>query len=249
MSTPARGEIVVLDDAPSLANEAAERFISIGNAAIAANRRFTVALSGGSTPIAMYRLLASAEMRARIDWSRVHVFWSDERFVPSSDPDSLLGVARQALLSQVPIPESNIHPWQTTGVTPELSADMFQQFLTSFFGGGIPRFDLILLGMGPDGHTASLFPGQPESMSPGERLAIAVHDAPKPPPTRLSFTYRLINNAASVVILAGGADKAGTLQAVLQGPDSVVQLPVQGVHPKNGHLLWLIDAAAAARLN
>ena len=148
----------------------------------------------------------------------------------------------------VPIPAANIFPIPTIGGTPEAAASAYEETLTAAFGAELPRFDLILLGIGPDGHTASLFPGQPEVVRPSAALAVAVHNAPKPPPVRITCTYTLINAAANVLFVVAGADKAGALRAVLRDPADVARLPAQGVRPKQGALVWLVDAAVAKEL-
>ncbi len=213
-----RGDLVVLPDPAALADEGARRFGALAQAATQAGGRFTVALSGGSTPRALYERLARPPLSAAVDWGNVHIFWGDERFVPPDDPESCFRMAREALLDHVPIPAANIYPVPTVGGAPEVAASAYAETVVALFGAETPRFDLILLGMGPDGHTASLFPGHPEVVAPSGALVVAVHDAPKPPPTRISFTYRLLNGAANVVFLVAGADKAATLRAVAPWP-------------------------------
>lgn len=242
-----RGRRVILPNATALAEHAAEDFVTQARTAIEERGRFSVGLAGGTTPRRMYELLTQPVYRDRVDWNNVHVFWSDERYVPPDDPESNFRLARAALLDYVAIPAANIYLTPTVGSTPEAAAQAYQATLTAFFGNA-PRFDLILLGMGPDGHTASLFPGKPEVTASGDAFVIAVHDAPKPPPTRLSFTLRLINAAAHVMFLVAGSDKAATLHDVLAGSVDPLRLPVQGVRPSNGTLTWLLDAAAAQEL-
>jgi 6-phosphogluconolactonase len=241
-----RGELVVLPDPAALAEEGARRFVALAGAAIKQHEGFYVALSGGSTPRALHERLAR-QHRGDVDWERVFVFWGDERYVPPDDAESCYRMARETLLDHVPIPAANIFLVPTVGSTPEAAARAYAETLTAALG-ATPRFDLVFLGMGPDGHTASLFPGQPEVRAPSGELVVAVHDAPKPPPTRLSCTYRVLNAAANVVFLVGGADKAAALRDVLRGPPDVARLPAQGVRPEAGALAWLVDAAAASRL-
>ncbi|HEX5689297.1 MAG TPA: 6-phosphogluconolactonase [Roseiflexaceae bacterium] len=247
MNAPERGEIVVRADQAALAEEAARAFVTLANTAIAEHGRFRVALSGGSTPRALHQRLAGQYHRA-IEWERVEIFWGDERFVPPDDPESSFLMARETLLAHVPIPAAHIFPYATVGGTPEAAAHAYAETLKARFGDELPRFDLILLGIGPDGHTASLFPGHPEVVAPSDALVVAVHDAPKPPPDRLTFTLRLINAAANVIVLVGGADKAATLRDVLRGAHDIARLPAQGVRPERGTLTWLVDAAAAQQL-
>jgi 6-phosphogluconolactonase len=249
MTEHERGDLVILPDPAALADEAARRFVALAQAAVADQGRFTVALSGGSTPRALYERLAQSPLNEAIDWANVHIFWGDERMVPPDDIESSYRMARETLLAHVAIPAANIYPVPTIGGTPEAAASAYEETITAVFGTDAPRFDLILLGIGPDGHTASLFPGQPEVVRPSAALAVAVHNAPKPPPTRVTFTYTLINAAANVLFVVSGADKVAALQAVLRGPVDVARLPAQGVRPKQGALVWLVDAAVAKNLS
>ena len=248
MTEPERGDLVILPDPAALAEEVARRFVELAQAAVADHGRFTVALSGGSTPRALYQLLAQPPLSEAVDWANVHVYWGDERMVPPDDPESSYRMARETLLAHVPIPAANIYPAPTVGGTAEAAASAYQETLTATFGSGSPRFDLILLGIGPDGHTASLFPGQPEVVRPSNALVAAVHNAPKPPPARITFTYELINAAANVLFVVSGDDKAAALREVLRGPADPARLPAQGVRPKNGALVWLVDAAVGGSL-
>lgn len=238
-------EIKILPDKPALAAEAARRFVLLAQAAVAENGRFTVALSGGSTPRTLHQLLAQPPLRDQVPWQKVFVFWGDERFVPPDDADSSYLMARETLLDHVPIPPQNIHPVPTVDITPETAAQQYTSTLQSLFGESVPRFDLILLGMGPDGHTASLFPGHPEVVKPGDKLVAVVFDSPKPPPTRLTFTYQLLNAAKNVIFLVAGADKAAMVRQVLVGGTAVVPPPASLVQPANGKLTWLLDMSAA----
>jgi 6-phosphogluconolactonase len=241
-----QGELVVLPDAAALAEEAAQRFVALSSAAIAEHGRFRVALSGGSTPRAMHERLA--QHHSEVDWERVDLFWGDERYVPPDDPESSYRMARETLLAHVPIPAANIYPIPTVGSTPEAAAQAYAENLTAVFGAELPRFDLILLGIGSDGHTASLFPGHLEAVAPSNALVTAVYGAPKPPPTRLTFTYQVLNAAANVIFVVAGADKAAALREVLYGPEDMARLPAQGVRPTAGALTWLVDAAAAKEI-
>lgn len=248
MSATNRGEIIILKDTAALAEAAADRFVTLAAKAISTSGRFSVALSGGTTPRLMHQLLAQPPLKDEVDWGKVYVFWSDERFVASDHPDSNYLMARDTLLAHVPIPTSNIYIVPTIGLTPEAAAKEYANSLTAFAGSDTPCLDLILLGMGPDGHTASLFPGFPQVQKPGNELVVAVHNSPKPPPTRLTFTYKVINSAANIILLIGGADKASTLKSVFRDPNDPVKLPVQGVRPDNGRAVWLVDEKAAQQL-
>jgi len=222
---------------------------------MARHGRFSVALSGGSTPRALYSLLATDEFVARVDWSRLHVFWGDERCVPPDHPESNYGMARQALLDHVRIPLSNIHriPCERE---PRLAAAAYEQTLRAWFSGGsagrrvrereTPRFDLILLGMGEDGHTASLFPG---AAALGERTRwVVACQVIALGAWRVTLTPIVINAAAHVMFLVSGAHKAERLRQVLAGPYRPDELPAQIVRPTRGRLVWLVDKAAASAL-
>jgi 6-phosphogluconolactonase len=248
MSANERGELVVLADPAALAEEAARRFVALAGAAIKDHGRCRVALAGGSTPRALHERLAR-QHRGEVDWEKVEIFWSDERYVPPDDPESVFRMARETLLDHVSIPAAHIFPIPTVGGTPEAAAQAYAETLAATFGVALPRFDLIFLGMGSDGHTASLFPGHAEVVAPSGELVVAVHGAPKPPPTRLTSTYKLLNAAAQVIFLVAGGDKMATLRATLRGPDDVARLPAQGVRPTAGALTWLVDAAAAGELS
>lgn len=248
MTEHERGELIVLPDSAALAEDAARRFVALAQAAIADHGRFMVALSGGSTPRALYQRLAQSPLSESVDWANVHVFWGDERMVPPDDSESSYRMARETLLAHVSIPAAHIYPVPTVGGTAEAAAIAYEETLIAVFGADLPRFDLILLGIGPDGHTASLFPGQPEVVRPSAALAVAVHNAPKPPPLRVSFTFTLINAAANVLFVVAGADKAAALREVLRGSLDVARLPAQGVRPTQGMLVWLVEAAVAKEL-
>jgi 6-phosphogluconolactonase len=247
MNVSERSELMVLADTAALAEEAARRFVALADAAIAERGRFRVALSGGNTPRAMHERLVQ-QYHDDVDWSRVEIYWGDERFVPPDDPESVFRMARETLLDHVPIPAANIFPIPTVGSTPEAAANAYAETLMAAFGAPIPNFDLIFLGMGPDGHTASLFPGHPEVVAPSDRLVVAVHNAPKPPPIRITGTFKLLNSAAQVIFLVAGTDKAATLHTVLRGRQDVADFPAQGVRPAAGALTWLVDAAGGQEI-
>ena len=239
-------KIVSLADSEAVAQAAAAHVVMLAQAAIAQHGRFSLALAGGSTPKALYQLLVQPPFREQIAWDKTVLFWSDERFVAPDDPDSNFLLAREALLDQIEIPAANIFPVPTVGGTPEAAAAAYAETISALFEGP-PRFDLILLGIGPDGHTASLFPGHPEVAAPPQPLVIAVYDSPKPPPTRISFTLPLINDA-NVLVLATGAEKADAVRRCLQ-PQPGEDVPPAGlVRPSGGELVWMIDAAAGREL-
>jgi 6-phosphogluconolactonase len=183
-----------------------------------------------------------------ITWEKVEVFFGDERFVAPDDPQSNLRMARETLLSRVPIFDENIHPFPTVGVTPEEAAKRYDRTLRSRFESAPVAFDLVLLGLGPDAHTASLFPGDSRLGSPSEALTAAVHHAPKAPPTRLTLTLRAINGAREILFLVSGGSKADAVRSVFCEPSDPLQRPAQGVNPSSGKVLWLLDQDAARGL-
>jgi 6-phosphogluconolactonase len=237
-------EIRTCPDAASLARAAAEHFVTLAAAAIAARGQFVVALSGGSTPRTSYALLASHQFAQRVDWPRVHVFWGDERCVPPDHPESNYRMAREALLDRVPIPTENVHRMRGE-LPPDQAATAYQAELEAALGAG-GRFDLILLGMGADGHTASLFPGT-TALHEQTRWVVA-HYVDKLSAWRVTLTPVAINAAAHVIFIVSGAGKAERLPEVLAGPYQPDILPAQIVRPADGRLLWLVDAAAAVHL-
>jgi 6-phosphogluconolactonase len=233
--------VQLFPDLPALSQAAAQLFIACAEQAIAARGRFLVALSGGGTPTAAYRLLAAAPIR----WPRVHVFWGDERCVPVSDPGNSYAQAREVLLAHVPIPADNVHRVESE-LEPAAAARTYAATLRRF-GVPWPRFDLILLGMGDDGHTASLFPNSPVDESEPV-IAVTAHYQDRPA-NRVSLTPRVINDARQVVFLVSGQSKSETLAGVLMGEYHPEVLPAQRIRPRDGTLTWLVDAAAGSKLN
>jgi 6-phosphogluconolactonase len=245
IGTVMESEIVVLPDLDTLAHEAAGRFVELAREAIGSRGRFSVALSGGSTPGALYRLLAEKPYRKQIPWEQVHLFWGDERCVPPKDPDSNFRLADEALISHVPIPADHVHrvlgEW-----APADAAGAYERELHDYFCGPQPRFDLVLLGLGSDGHMASLCPNSP-SLDETERLVVAVEAHYQDRPAcRVTLTLPAINSARQVWFLVTGDSKAEIVQAVLMGHAG--QLPAQRVQPRAGQLTWLLDSAAAGGL-
>jgi 6-phosphogluconolactonase len=237
--------IEVLPTPAALTVAAAERFVASAAAAIQATGRFVVALSGGSTPKMLFALLASATYAGRVDWACVHVFWGDERCVPPDDPSSNYRMAKEALLDHVPIPPAQVHRMRGED-EPLAAAAAYQWDLRATLADAGGRFDLVLLGMGDNGHTASLFPGL-LAVRETERQVVAEH-VPEVGMWRLTLTPVAINDAAEVLFLVSGAGKAAMLQQVLEGPYHPEALPAQVVAPRDGRLVWMVDAAAAARL-
>jgi len=238
-------KIVVLPDSEALAREAARRFQRLAIQAMAERGRFSAALSGGSTPGALYRLLAGESYGEQIPWEGVHLFWGDERCVPPDDPGSNYRLAHEKLISCVPIPPGNVHRVRGE-LQPEAAAGDYADALRVFFDAPWPRFDLILLGLGADGHTASLFPGS-DALAERERAVVATTAQYEDRPThRVTLTLPALNAARQVLFLVREATKAEIVQSVLQGGEE--RYPAQRVRPVEGGLTWLLDAAAASRL-
>ena len=196
----------------------------------------------------MFNLLAT-NARTSLPWDRMFFFWGDERHVPPTDVDSNYRMADEAMLSKVPVPAGNVFRIPTENPDAAAAAEAYEQTLRKFFAlepGAIPRFDLILLGLGPDGHTASLFPGT-AALHEKSRLVVA-NWVEKLKTSRLSFTFPVLNAAACVAFLVSGTDKAAALHSVLESDAPGEQYPAKLVHPTNGKLLWLIDRAAASQL-
>jgi 6-phosphogluconolactonase len=247
MEKPVR-EVEILADSQSLALRAVRSFVEMAQEADRKGCPFTVALPGGSTPRQMYTLLAEAPFTGQIPWRLVHIFWGDERCVPPEHADSNYRMVQEPLIRHVPIPMENIH--RIHGEIPACqAAEVYEGELRKFFGTSIPRFDLILLGLGDDGHTASLFPGD-LALQESTLWALPVtHNMPPPPVVdRVTLTLPVLNAAAAVIFLVSGAGKAGRLAQVLQGARLPVLLPAQMVNPVEGRLLWLADRDAAGQL-
>src|ERR1700694_1427836 len=243
---PGPPRIFTLDTPQHLAEQAALEFQVRANAAIQEAGRFAAVLSGGSTPATMMKELATPEHAPLVDWSRVHVFWSDERCVLPNDEHSNFAMANAALLSCVPIPAENIHRMQGE-LDPREAADAYDRLLRKFFGAET-AFDLTYLGLGPDGHTASLFPNT-EALDVKDRNCVA-NRAPGHvvSPWRLTLTYPAINASKAVIFLVQGKEKADIVARVLEGTRDVRQLPAQDIAPR-GTLTWFLDEAAAAKLS
>jgi 6-phosphogluconolactonase len=233
------GHIEIFPDPLALAHYAAEWMT---RAALAAPGPYRVSLSGGSTPKKLYGLLASDEFRTRFPWSRVSWYWGDERFVPHDHPDSNYRMAREAMLANVPVPSENIHPIPTDG-TPDDAAGRYERTLQEAYGAITldarrPLFDLMLLGLGPDGHTASLLPGEPVLNERKRWVAAVSHGRPE---VRITLTYPAIESSRRVAFLVAGEEKATIFSAIRAGDN---QLPAARVRPV-GELFWFVDRAAA----
>ncbi|MEW5871241.1 MAG: 6-phosphogluconolactonase [Chloroflexota bacterium] len=246
-------EKLVYPDAQSLARATADHFVTQARRAIQQRGRFSVALAGGSTPKAAYTLLTHPEYSSQLAWQQIHIFWGDERCVPPDHLDSNYRMAWEALLRHVPLPPQNIHRMPGE-LPPHQAAEAYQVELSGFFAFPASArqhqtFDLVLLGLGPDGHTASLFPGSP-ALEQTDRWVTAVEHRHPPAPLvdRLTLTLPAINAAAQIVFLVSGAGKAGILAQVLAPPQGEPRLPAQRVQPASGELLWLLDEAACQDL-
>ena len=242
-------EIIVCADVNSLYERAAAILVEEAVGAIAARGRFMIALSGGSTPHGLYRLLASADWRDRIDWGRVHVFWGDERFVPHTSSESNYGMAWSTLLSQVAIPRAGIHAVPTDLATAEDAAATYEETIREVFclpAQEIPQLDLVLLGLGADGHTASLFPHSGPLRHEARWVVAGYIEAVQA--YRITMTPLLLNRARAILFLVAGNEKAEAVRGVLVGGYNPDRLPAQLISPLCGSLRWLLDRPAARRI-
>lgn len=236
-------EIIVCRDALELSRKAAAQFVDLAHHAIGAGGRFSVALSGGSTPKALYALLAQDEFSSRLDWPRIHLFWGDERCVAPQHADSNFRMVNEALLDKITIPAENIHR-MAGEKKPEVAAAEYENDLGTFFKStDLPRFDLILLGLGEDGHTASLFPGS-AALHETQHWVSTVY-AERLKAYRLTLTFPVINGAGQIMFLVSGASKRAIVKHLLGASGEPDSLPAAQVFPKNGKLTWLITADAA----
>ena len=247
----AKREVWILPDAAAIARRAAELFVQAAREAAATSDSFTVALSGGSTPKSLYSLLADdAGLRAQLPWEKTHFFFGDERHVPPDHADSNFRMANEALFSKALVKPSRITRIKGEYADTEKAALEYEQALRGYFimkKGELPRFDLVLLGMGDEGHTLSLFPGTKALHAPPDRMVVR-NWVGKLYAERITLTAPAINQANQVIFLVTRADKAPALKAVLEGPYEPEQLPAQLIQPAHGKLLWLVDKAAGALL-
>ena len=239
-------QLLVLDNPADVARAAARRFVEIARTAIEGRGLFSVALSGGSTPQRAYELLAGDDNRENLDWTKAHIFFGDERCVPPDDAESNYRMANEAMLSRLAIPPQNIHRINGVGDA-RANARLYEDELRTFFNDAAwPRFDLVLLGMGDDGHTASLFPGT--EVLREEQAWVAAVWVEKFQAFRITLTAPAINHAAYILFLVTGENKAARLAEVFDPQAGNERLPVQLIHPPNGSIEWLVDVAAANRL-
>src|SRR5687768_4014525 len=237
----------VFDTAEQVADAAARQFIELANSATTNRGRFAVALAGGNTPRRMYDLLAEDQLRNRVDWAAVHLFFGDERCVPRDHPDSNYRMVREALISRVDVPDANVYPINGDA-EPATNAALYETNLREFFPEALaPVFDMVLLGLGEDGHTASLFP-ETSALRVTDKWVVA-NWVEKLAAYRITLTPAAINGAAQVTFLVTGANKAAAVRAVLEGPFQPENLPAQLIKPETGILTWLLDSQAASKLS
>lgn len=244
-------EIRILPDGAAIAMRAAQEFVQAAAAAVSERASFNVALAGGSTPKALYSLLAGDPvLRSQVPWDKIHLFFGDERHVGPGHPDSNFRMATEAMISKAPLRQDQVTRIKGENPDGEEAAREYEQDLRSYFKlkpGEYPRFDLLLVGMGNEGHTLSLFPGT-KALHPGERLVVR-NWVGKLFTDRITLTAPAACNAALILFMVTGADKALALKGVLEGPYEPEQLPAQLLQTKNGRLLWLVDAAAGGMLS
>jgi len=243
-----RDVVLVFPNVEDLSRRVAEEFVRLAQQQIRARGLFRVALSGGSTPKTLYALLAGSYSK-EISWNLVHFFWTDERCVGPEHPESNYRMARETLLSRVPLPSINVHRIPTDAASPERVASMYEQLLRTFFKlqeRSWPEFDLVLLGLGEDGHVASLFAGS-QALRETQRLT-AISRGGNPPLSRVTLTVPVFNRARHLFWLVAGEPKASIVQAVLKGGPQPQELPARRIQPISGEALWFLDEAAAAGL-
>lgn len=248
MAAGVKPEVKVFADLEAMSHAAAGAFEDLANARASEGRSFCAALSGGSTPARLYELLASPNRN--IPWGRVQLFQVDERCVPPDHPESNFKMIRNALLEHIPLPASNFHRMEAESEDRDAASRAYAQEIVDVLHpekGEWPRMDLIFLGMGADGHTASLFPGSPALSERG--LLVRPNYSDRLKAFRLTLTYPVLNAAARAVFLVAGADKAETLHKIFGGSAGSPEFPAQGVQPANGSLSWYLDRAAAGLLS
>lgn len=238
-------EVQILPTLAEAQAAVAERIARRAALAVAERGRCLIAISGGSAPPGVFRLLCAEPLASRVPWEALSVVWADERYVPFADPESNYLQARQTLLNHVPIPPEQVYPVATYYDDPRQAAAIYEHLLRALLAQHGGQIDLALLGMGPDGHTASLFPGHPALAAPADQLVLVVEGSPKPPPRRISLSATALNLAREAIFLVAGADKAPMVAAALRGPHNPQHIPAQLIRPADGELRWVLDAAAA----
>jgi 6-phosphogluconolactonase len=239
--------VFVFDSPELVAEAAAERFINLAQDSITQRGRFSVALAGGNTPRRVYELLASERFKGQVEWAKVYLFFGDERCVPPDHPDSNYRMANEALITHVPIPPANVHRMAGEG-EPSVSAALYETQMRQYFGNVTwPSFDLVFLGLGKDGHTASLFP-QTKALTEADKW-VAANWVEGLGVYRLTLTVPVLNHARRIIFLVTGSDKAKTIKEVLISPRDPVRLPAQLIDPPEGTCEWLVDRDAAKLLS
>ncbi len=243
-------EIQIVENADAVSRAAAEMMVNLAQKKLKSKKSFAVALSGGSTPKNMFGILANDEaLRKQMPWDSVHFFWDDERHVPPDHADSNYRMTNEAMLSKVPVPAENIHRIRAENPDADKAAEEYEQELQRFFKletRQLPVFDCVFLGMGPDGHTASLFP-KTKALHERKRLVVS-NWVDKFQSFRITLTAPVLNNAEIVIFLVSGEEKAEPLKVVLEGQRQTDRFPSQLIEPTHGRLLWLVDRAAARQL-
>lgn len=245
MNLNQQNNICVFQSAEELAQAAADLMIKISKQAVESRGRFVISLSGGTTPDRLFTLLAKSPYQKEIPWDKTFVFWGDERYVPSDDKRNNANRAKSLLLDHVPIPSININP-VPVDLKPEKAAKKYEEIISKFFGNETPHFDLIFLGLGEDGHTASLFPGS-NLVFEDKQLVKEVY-VDQQHMFRITMTPHLINKAQTVIFLVEGENKAEILKTVLTGASQPDKLPAQVIHLEDGNLYWFVDKKAAELL-
>ncbi len=244
-------EVYILKDNPAIARRAAEEFVKMAQSAVTRNGSFSVALSGGSTPKLLYALLATdPDLRVKVPWDKMHLFFGDERHVGPDDPQSNFKMASETMFTKAPLKPEQIHRMKGEYPDAEKAAKEYEQDLRTHFrlkDKQLPRFDLVLAGMGDEGHTLSLFPGT-KALHPGDRVVVR-NWVGKLNTDRITLTAPAANNAGNILFMVAGKEKAPALKSVLEGAYEPEQLPAQLLQPTNGKLLWLIDEAAGSMLS
>lgn len=239
-------DVRIFADAEALLRAVAQNLVGRINTTVSTDALFYLALAGGNTPRGLYRLLA-AEYREKIAWPRVHIFWGDERYVPQDDPRSNYRMVRETLLDYIPMPRTNVHPMPTDFAEPEDAAKAYERILANYFSPPWPAFHVVLLGLGADGHTASLFPGSP-ALEEKSRWVVAA-TGPAEPRRRLTLTLPVLAHSAQIYFLVAGADKAEALRRALARETDPRSCPAASVHSGHPSVVWWADAAAAALLH
>lgn len=239
-------KITIFPNLDALSQAAADFFMMTARKAINEKGNFSVALSGGSTPKPLYQALTASGRQEKLDWEKIHLFWGDERCVPPDHPDSNFRMVNEVLLKHIIIPEENVHRVPAE-MDPRMAAFSYEETLRGFFRESWPRFDLVLLGMGDDGHTASLFPHS-AGLNEEARWFIANY-APGSETWRLTLTKNAINAAKNISVLVSGGGKADMLSDVLKGAYEPVEKPIQLITPEIGSMTWFVDQAAASKLS